>query len=81
MIKYTSLTLITRVDCLKGFIIIDNASLLASKAGCDMILMPIGEIKTMDLILEEMKSNEDYKSQVYKSVKKIIRLKICLGLI
>jgi len=60
---------------------IENAPLLASKAGCDMILMPKDELKTIKLILKEMEQNETYRKQVCQSVKKIIRLKVCLGLI
>ena len=46
-----------------------------------MLLMPINETKTINSILSEMKKDEAYKKQVYQSVKKIIRLKVCLGLI
>lgn len=69
------------LNIMKAVNIIDNAPLLASKAGCDMLLMPVNEEETINSILEEMKANADYKIQVYQSVKKIIRLKICLGLI
>jgi len=56
-------------------------ALSATIAGCDMILMPTDEKMLVASILAEMKSNEEYKKQIYESVKKIIRLKICLGLI
>lgn len=69
------------LNIMKAVNVIDNAPLLASKAGCDMLLMPIDEEKTINSILEEMKVNPDYKNQIYNSVKKIIRLKICLGLL
>ncbi|SDG61031.1 glycoside hydrolase family 3 N-terminal domain-containing protein [Winogradskyella thalassocola] len=59
---------------------IPNATLEASKAGCDIILIPKDEKDTAKLILQEMKTNAAYKSQVYESVMKIIRLKICLGI-
>jgi len=44
-------------------------------------LMPIDETKTINSILTEMKIDPNYKEQVYQSVKKIIRLKLYLGLI
>lgn len=59
---------------------IPNASLLAVKAGCDMILMPVNEKELVYGILKEMESNPEFKEQVYTSAKKIIRLKFCAGL-
>lgn len=56
-------------------------SLNAVKAGCDMILMPSDETKLLNSIISEMDKDESLKDQVYKSVKKIIRIKICIGLI
>lgn len=69
------------LNIMKAVTILDNAPLLASKAGCDMILMPQDEKKTLNSILAETKNNPDYQQQVYASVKKILRLKICAGLI
>ncbi|WP_025743715.1 glycoside hydrolase family 3 N-terminal domain-containing protein [Aquimarina pacifica] len=69
------------LNIMKAVTILDNAPLRASKAGCDLILMPKDEIKTITSILTEMKINADYKRQVVQSVKKILRLKICAGLI
>ncbi len=69
------------LNIMKAVTILDNAPLLASKAGCDMILMPQDEKKTMNSILEEIKINEGYKTQVTESVKKILRLKLCAGMI
>ena len=60
---------------------IPNATLEASKAGCDIILIPEDEDETIQSILKEISTNKVYKSQVYQSVMKIIRLKICLGII
>jgi len=78
---FKGLIITDALNIMKAVTIIDNAPLLASKAGCDMLLMPIDETKTINSILTEMENNEAYKQQVYQSVKKIIRLKICLGLI
>lgn len=69
------------LNIMKAVTILDNAPLLASKAGCDMILMPQDEKRTMDTILEEIKKDSEYQQQVIKSVKKIIRLKVCSGII
>jgi len=66
---------------MKAVTILDKAPLRASMAGCDMILMPIDELQTINWIKEEMKINSAYKKQVYQSVKKILRLKICLKLV
>ena len=59
---------------------IPNATLEVSKAGCDIILIPEDEDETSELILNEMKTDTAYRNQVYESVKKLIRLKICLGI-
>ncbi|MCK8523267.1 hypothetical protein M0D21_16930 [Aquimarina sp. D1M17] len=69
------------LNIMKAVTILDNAPLLASKAGCDMILMPQDERKTMNSILEETKKDPEYHKQVIASVKKILRLKICAGII
>lgn len=59
---------------------IENSTLLAAKAGCDMILMPPNEQETIQLIIAEMKANEDFDAQIEESVKRIIKLKLCLGM-
>jgi beta-N-acetylhexosaminidase len=59
---------------------IPNSTLLAAKAGCDIILMPPDEIGTLTSILAEMKINESFKQQIEASVKRIIRAKLCLGM-
>ncbi len=69
------------LNIMKAVTILDNAPLLASKAGCDMILMPQNEEKTMKSILAEIKKDSGYQAQVMKSVKKILRLKIAAGII
>jgi len=64
-----------------GVVSIPNCELKAAKAGCDILLMPVNEEKAMLDILNELHVNDQFKQQIYASVKKIIRLKICLGLI
>ena len=69
------------LNIMKAVTILDNGPLLASKAGCDMILMPQDERATLNSILTEIKEDQQYAEQVKKSVKKIIRLKICSGIL
>lgn len=78
---FTGLIITDALNIMKAVTIIDNAPLLASKAGNDVLLMPIDETDTINSILKEMEKDPIYKAQVYQSVKKIIRLKIALGLI
>ena len=60
---------------------IPQCELKAAQAGCDLILMPVNEEKALFDIVGDMQNNPSFKKQVYASVRKIIRLKICLGLI
>ena len=78
---FKGLVITDALNIMKAVTIIDNAPLLASKAGNDMLLMPIDETKVINSILDEMNNDSEYKEQVYQSVKKIIRLKLTLGLI
>lgn len=78
---FKGLVITDAMNIMKAVTIIEDAPLLASKSGCDMLLMPIDEGKVIQSILNEMETNPAYKQQVYQSVKKIIRMKICLGLI
>lgn len=59
---------------------IPNATLLAAKAGCDMILMPPDEVGTLKAILSAMENDPEFEKQIEASVKRIIRAKICLGM-
>lgn len=58
-----------------------NPSLKAVEAGCDMILMPSDEEQLLNSILLKLNKEPDFKNQIYDSVKKIIRVKVCLGTI
>ncbi len=60
---------------------VPNSGLKAIMAGCDQLLMPVEEEKDINDILAEMETNEDFRFQVYSSVKKVIRMKFCLGLL
>ena len=60
---------------------IKNAAVKTIDAGCDIILMPL-EIKiAYNEILNKYKANEVFKLKVDNSTKRIVRMKICLGLI
>lgn len=63
-----------------GVVSIPNCELKAAQAGCDLILMPVNEEKALFDILAELQKDPVFKQQIYASVRKIIRLKICLGL-
>jgi beta-N-acetylhexosaminidase len=60
---------------------IPQSTLKAVQAGCDMILMPPNETALVNAVLKEMATNEAFKNQVYTSVKKVLRAKICLGML
>lgn len=64
-----------------GVVDVPNCGLKAAQAGCDILLMPVDEKGTIDSIVAEMKKDPDFKAQILQSVKKIIRLKICMGII
>ncbi len=80
-LNFKGLVITDAMNIMKAVTIIKDAPLQASKAGCDMILMPVDETNTRDQILAAMNSDEAFKQQVYQSIKKIIRLKICLDLL
>jgi beta-N-acetylhexosaminidase len=60
---------------------IKDASLKAIKAGCDVILNPSNERLLIYNLKEEIKTDEALKKQVYGSIHKILRLKVCVGII
>ncbi len=60
---------------------IKNASFRAVEAGCDMILMEPDESKLLEDIYHKYSSDIVFKNQIDQSVKKILRLKVCLNLI
>jgi beta-N-acetylhexosaminidase len=60
---------------------IPNASFKSLCAGCDIALMPMDINSLHAQIKKELIENGVYKNQFEASIKKIIRMKICLGLI
>lgn len=67
---------------MKAVSAINKAAVKAVQAGCDQILMPeMNEAELRDQLLVAMYLDKELERQVFISVKKIIRLKLCLGLI
>lgn len=64
-----------------GVVNVPHNGLKAAQAGCDVILMPKDEDEVHADILAEIGKDENFRMQVYESVRRIIRLKICLGMI
>ena len=60
---------------------IKNASSKAIGAGCDILLMPKNVRKAHAEILNKYITNEAFRLKSDEAVKRIIRMKICLGLI
>lgn len=60
---------------------IPDGDMLAARAGNDMLLMPADEDDLHAKLITAMINDAAFKTQVMESVSKIIRLKICLGLI
>ena len=60
---------------------VQDASLLAIKAGCDIILMPLDARKSHEKLLSKYESDISMRTRINQSVKRIIRMKVCLGLI
>lgn len=64
-----------------GVVTVPEAALKAIEAGCDIILMPVNAKETHGQILAKYRIDTEFKSQVDLAAKKIIRMKIALGLI
>ncbi len=60
---------------------VKNASILALKAGSDIVLMPKDIRKTHQKILAEYVHDDAFRKQVDIAVRRIVRMKICLWLI
>lgn len=64
-----------------GVVKVPNSSIKAIEAGCDILLMPKNAALAHKEILSKYSSNEEFKAQVNLAAKRIIRMKICLGLL
>ena len=60
---------------------IPNCGIKAIEAGCDILLMPVNEAKDIAAIVDKVEKDIAFAARVENAVKKIIRTKICLGLI
>jgi beta-N-acetylhexosaminidase len=67
-----------RMNAVRSF---PKPAMEATRAGCDMILMPRDESRYIQMVLGEIRRDEDLRKQVMDSVRKIVRLKVCLGLV
>lgn len=64
-----------------GVVAVPNCEVKAIEAGCDIALMPVNTDKAFKDILAKYRSTPDFQKQVDASVKRIIRLKICLRIL
>jgi beta-N-acetylhexosaminidase len=58
----------------------DVPALHALRAGCDMVLMPDDESTVIDKVRYEIGYDESFRQQILESARKVIRLKLTLGL-
>ncbi len=73
--------IITDAMGMGGVKAIPNSGVKALKAGIDVLLMPQDEFSDHAAIVSEMKNDPAFAAQVKNSARKIIKLKICQGLL
>lgn len=64
-----------------GVASVPQASFKAINAGCDILLMPLDVKKSHDELLAAYRKDKNFKLKADASVKRIIRMKIAMGLI
>lgn len=64
-----------------GVAAIPQAEVKAIDAGCDIVLMPIDAKKAHTEILKRYREDKAFKAKVDEAAKRIIRMKICVGLL
>lgn len=64
-----------------GVASVPQASFKAINAGCDILLMPLDVKKSHEELLAAYKKDKNFKMKADASVKRIIRMKIAMGLI
>lgn len=64
-----------------GVVAVPEAAYKAVAAGCDIVLMPIDAKKTHTELLSHYRKDAAFKAQVDAAAKKVIRMKIALGLL
>ena len=80
-LQFKGIIISDALNIMKAVTILENPALQASKAGCDLILMPQNEAEALESILTATKKDPLFAKQVEQSVKKILRLKVCSGLL
>lgn len=63
-----------------GVASIPQCEVKAVNAGCDIVLMPVDAKKAHSDILKKYRTDEEFKKKVDESARRIIRMKIVLGL-
>jgi beta-N-acetylhexosaminidase len=64
-----------------GVVAVPEAAYKAVAAGCDIVLMPVDAKKAHSEILAHYRKDPTFKAQVDAAAKKIIRMKIAMGLL
>ena len=64
-----------------GVVNVPQANYKAINAGCDIVLMPLDAKKAHQEILNAYRTNKEFKKKVDEAAKKVIRMKIALGLL
>jgi beta-N-acetylhexosaminidase len=59
---------------------VSDAGLMAAAAGCDLLLMLPEEEAWLRQVLGEMTRNPQFREEIYRSVRRILRAKVCLNL-
>ena len=72
--------IVTDAMNMKGVTQFENADLKALQAGIDMVLMPSDPHTLKKQIKREVLQSKLFADQIKASVKRVIRLKVCLGL-
>lgn len=66
------------MNAVSGF---KNPDIQALKAGCDIVLMPRDESSFVKRVTELIQEDRELRLQVLESVRKVLKLKVCLGII
>jgi beta-N-acetylhexosaminidase len=64
-----------------GVVNVPQANFKAINAGCDIVLMPLDAKKAHQEILTAYRTNKEFKKKVDEAAKKVIRMKIAMGLL
>jgi beta-N-acetylhexosaminidase len=64
-----------------GVVNVPQAAYKAINAGCDIVLMPLDAKKAHQEILTAYRTNKEFKKKVDEAAKKVIRMKIAMGLL